>query len=150
MSASAQLLTMNAEHRTMIDTPPPHVAVMILCHNHEHHLRYCVASAPPHEGVEVGVLMVDDASTDSSTDVAPSIANEKSRVTVIAHRQNVDGLFRRGRRALGTSGGSLRTRISRDRSGDPARRPPRGGDGDNRSRQACPGREAFTLRTSEP
>jgi glycosyltransferase involved in cell wall biosynthesis len=67
---------------------PPRVTVVIPCYNYGHFLPDCVASALDHDGVDVDVIIVDDASPDGSGDVAEEIAAREPRVSVIRHETN--------------------------------------------------------------
>jgi glycosyltransferase involved in cell wall biosynthesis len=62
--------------------------VVIPCYNYGHFLPDAVASALDQTGVDVEVLIVDDASPDGSAAVARSLAAADPRVDVIAHEIN--------------------------------------------------------------
>jgi glycosyltransferase involved in cell wall biosynthesis len=65
------------------------VSVVIPCHNYGHFLRDAANSVlTGQDGVEVRVLIIDDASTDNSVEVAKAIAEQDSRVEVTAHSVN--------------------------------------------------------------
>jgi glycosyltransferase involved in cell wall biosynthesis len=65
------------------------VSVVIPCYNYGHYLRAAVASVLDEQpGVDVAVLIIDDASTDDSADVAQDIAASDERVSVEVHRSN--------------------------------------------------------------
>jgi hypothetical protein len=68
--------------------PTPMVSVVIPCYNYAHYLPAAVASVLAQKGVEVQVIVVDDASIDDSLVVAERLAAEDSRVVVISHRKN--------------------------------------------------------------
>lgn len=70
-------------------TTRPHVSVVIPCYNYGHYLPQAVASALDQSGVDVDVLIVDDASTDGSDRVALEIAGSDPRVDVLLHETNV-------------------------------------------------------------
>ncbi|MBY6436599.1 glycosyltransferase [Rhodococcus kroppenstedtii] len=79
----------------------PTVSVVVPCYNYGRYLPYAVRSALDQPGVDVEVIVVDDASTDGSAEVAESLAAEDDRVVVVRHRVNLrhiatynDGLFR--------------------------------------------------------
>jgi glycosyltransferase involved in cell wall biosynthesis len=79
----------------MIKTSPqpprskPTVSVIVPCYKYGHFLPSCVRSILDQEGVEVDVLIVDDASPDDSAEVAHRLAAEDSRVRVIVHETNM-------------------------------------------------------------
>jgi glycosyltransferase involved in cell wall biosynthesis len=65
------------------------VSVVIPCYNYGHFLPECVGSVLTGQpGVDVRVLVIDDASTDGSAQVAKQLAADDSRVEVITHSQN--------------------------------------------------------------
>src|SRR5215472_13164379 len=65
------------------------VSVVIPCYKYGHFLEEAVASAlDDQEGVEVRVLIIDDASPDDSAEVAAKIAARDPRVDVIVHEAN--------------------------------------------------------------
>lgn len=67
----------------------PTVSVVVPCYNYGRYLRQCVGSVLDNQpGLEVEVIVVDDASTDDSLSIARSIAAEDHRVRVIAHGSN--------------------------------------------------------------
>ncbi|MEI7057908.1 glycosyltransferase [Nocardioides sp. CCNWLW239] len=79
----------------------PSVSVVIPCYNYGHYLPQAVAGALAQDGVDVDVLIVDDASPDGSADVARSLAAADPRVDVLVHERNAghiqtynDGLSR--------------------------------------------------------
>jgi glycosyltransferase involved in cell wall biosynthesis len=63
------------------------VDVVIPCYNYGRFLKACVDSVLDQSGVDVRVLIIDDASSDHSLSVARELAAD-SRVTVIAHPTN--------------------------------------------------------------
>jgi GT2 family glycosyltransferase len=65
------------------------VSVVIPCYNYGHFLPEAVSSALDDQpGTDVRVLVIDDASTDGSADVAGVIAAADARVEVVAHTVN--------------------------------------------------------------
>lgn len=65
------------------------VSVVIPCYNYGHFLEDAVTSVlDDQEGVEVRVLIIDDASPDDSAEVARKIAARDSRVEVTVHATN--------------------------------------------------------------
>jgi glycosyltransferase involved in cell wall biosynthesis len=67
----------------------PTVSVVIPCYRYGHFLPSCVRSVLDQEGVDVDVLIIDDASPDDSAEVAHRLAKEDSRVRVIVHETNM-------------------------------------------------------------
>ncbi|HUI49493.1 MAG TPA: glycosyltransferase [Acidimicrobiia bacterium] len=63
------------------------VSVVIPCYNYAHYLRGCVESVLSQEGVDVQVLIIDDASSDDTAGVATDLARD-ARVTFWRHEQN--------------------------------------------------------------
>ena len=65
------------------------VSVVIPCYNYGHFLEECVASVlDDQEGVDVRVLIIDDASPDNSAESARKIAAREPRVEVAVHTTN--------------------------------------------------------------
>src|SRR5579859_8195239 len=65
------------------------VSVVIPCYKYGHYLEECVASVlDDQEGVDVRVLVIDDASPDDSAEVARKIAAREPRVEVLVHTVN--------------------------------------------------------------
>ena len=67
---------------------PPLVSVVIPCYNYGRYLYDCVGSVTSQLGVQLEVIIVDDASVDNSLSIANAIANVDSRVRVIGHVAN--------------------------------------------------------------
>ena len=61
---------------------------MVPCYRYGHFLPDAVASALDQEGVDVDVLIVDDASPDDSAAVAHALADRDPRVRVLVHEEN--------------------------------------------------------------
>ena len=66
----------------------PRVSVVIPCYNYGRYLPDAVASALGQVGVDVDVLIVDDASPDGSAEVAGRLAAGDPRITVVRHEVN--------------------------------------------------------------
>jgi glycosyltransferase involved in cell wall biosynthesis len=65
------------------------VSVVIPCYKYGHFLEECVASVLDNQqGVDVRVLIIDDASPDNSAEVAEKIAAREPRVDVRVHSTN--------------------------------------------------------------
>jgi glycosyltransferase involved in cell wall biosynthesis len=65
------------------------VSVIIPCYKYGHFLEACVASVlSDQDGVDVRVLIIDDASPDGSAEVAREIAAREPRVEVAVHTTN--------------------------------------------------------------
>ena len=64
------------------------IDVIIPCYNYGRFLYQCVNSVLGQVGVDVRVLVIDDASPDNTAEVAAALARENPRVTVIRHSTN--------------------------------------------------------------
>jgi hypothetical protein len=64
------------------------VDVIIPCYNYGHYLRGCVASVLGQTGVDVRVLVIDDASPDDTPTVAAHLVAQDSRVEYRRHQTN--------------------------------------------------------------
>ncbi|MDM8083236.1 glycosyltransferase [Cellulomonas cellasea] len=69
-------------------TAEPTVTVVVPCYNYGRYLPQVVASVLTQERVRADVVIVDDASTDDSLQVARALAEADKRVTVLAHEAN--------------------------------------------------------------
>ena len=89
------------------------VTVIIPCFNYAAYVAQAVHSAVAQTGVEVDVVIVDDCSTDHSLAVARELAQQNSRVQVLANRHNLGpvGTFNRG---LATATGEFLVRLDAD------------------------------------
>lgn len=66
----------------------PVFSVIIPAYNNSRYLPQCVRSITEQDFRDVEVLIIDDASTDDTYDVARRIAQDDTRVTVLRHAQN--------------------------------------------------------------
>lgn len=66
----------------------PTVSVVVPCYNYGHFLPDAVSSALDHSGLDLEVIVVDDASTDDSAEVARRLAERDARVRVLVHPAN--------------------------------------------------------------
>lgn len=90
VSMSAERLRERARVRpSSLPGPPASVSVVISCFNYGRFLRQCVESALSQEGVDVDVIIVDDASTDESLKTARELEGAHENVTVLAHVCNL-------------------------------------------------------------
>ena len=64
------------------------VSVVVPCFNYGHFLFESVGSALAQRGVKVEVVIVDDASTDDSAQVAQAVVDSDSRVRLVRHGSN--------------------------------------------------------------
>jgi glycosyltransferase involved in cell wall biosynthesis len=62
--------------------------VVIPCYNYGRFLEGCVQSVLSQEDVDVDVLIIDDASTDDSGDVARSLGARENRIKILRHDTN--------------------------------------------------------------
>jgi hypothetical protein len=67
----------------------PRVSVVIPLYNYGHFLGECIGSILGQAGVDVDVLVIDDASTDGSLNAAREIAAADPRIKVVAHVNNM-------------------------------------------------------------
>lgn len=67
----------------------PRVSVVVPCYNYGAFLPECVHSVLRQPRVDVDVVVVDDASTDGSGEVAHALAVADDRVRVLRHRSNL-------------------------------------------------------------
>jgi Glycosyl transferase family 2 len=65
------------------------VTVLITCYNYGRFLNQCVASVLAQEGANVRIIIVDDASTDDSAQIAAALARQDPRVRLISLPQNL-------------------------------------------------------------
>lgn len=64
------------------------VDVIVPCCDYGHFLRECVASVQAQHGVQVRVLVIDDASTDDTAEIATQLAAADGRITFRRHAVN--------------------------------------------------------------
>jgi glycosyltransferase involved in cell wall biosynthesis len=64
------------------------VDVIVPCYRYAHFLRECVDSVLAQPGVDVRVLILDDASPDNTPEVAAALARADARVTYVRHAAN--------------------------------------------------------------
>jgi hypothetical protein len=65
------------------------VSVIIPCYNYGRFLGQCVDSVLSQDGVDVEVLVIDDASPDGSGEVAAELACDQPRVRLVRHARNL-------------------------------------------------------------
>src|SRR5215472_4824801 len=91
------------------------VSVVIPCYKYGHFLEEAVASAlDDQEGVEVRVLIIDDASPDDSAEVARKIAARDPRVELIVHEVNKGNIATFNEGLLEWADGDYCTLVSAD------------------------------------
>lgn len=66
----------------------PRIDVVVPCYQYGRYLRACVGSILAQDVADLRVLVIDNASTDDSVEVAQALAAEDQRVEVVAHRRN--------------------------------------------------------------
>jgi Glycosyl transferase family 2 len=79
---------MSAVRRPRRAAMRPTVSVVIPCYRYGRFLPDCVRSVLGQHGVDVRVLIIDDASPDDSAEVAARLAAEDDRVEVLIHERN--------------------------------------------------------------
>jgi glycosyltransferase involved in cell wall biosynthesis len=91
------------------------VSVVIPCYNYGHLLDEAITSVlDDQEGVDVRVLIIDDASTDDSADTARKIAAREPRVEVIVHAINKGHIATYNEGLLGWADGDYCVLMSAD------------------------------------
>jgi glycosyltransferase involved in cell wall biosynthesis len=91
------------------------VSVLIPCYKYGHFLEDAVASVlDDQEGVDVRVLIIDDASPDDSAEVARKIAAREPRVEVIVHETNKGNIATFNEGLLEWADGDYCTLVSAD------------------------------------
>ncbi|MFT3731429.1 MAG: glycosyltransferase family A protein [Hyphomicrobium sp.] len=65
------------------------VDVVITCYQYARYLRDCVSSVLAQDLRDIRVLIIDNASTDGSADIARALGKEDSRVSVVAREKNL-------------------------------------------------------------
>ncbi|SFN98844.1 Glycosyl transferase family 2 [Geodermatophilus obscurus] len=76
-------------HRALPLSAPARVSVVVPCYRYGRYLHDVVASALDQPGLDVDVLVVDDASPDDSAAIAHAIAEEEPRVRVVVNDPNL-------------------------------------------------------------
>jgi glycosyltransferase involved in cell wall biosynthesis len=92
----------------------PRVSVVIPCYKYGRFLRNCVRSILEQEGVDVRVLIIDDASPDDSAQVALRLAAEDERVEARVHAVNQGHIATYNEGLLGWADGDYSVLISAD------------------------------------
>ncbi|WP_449394508.1 glycosyltransferase family 2 protein [Devosia riboflavina] len=69
------------------------VDVVVPCYNYARYLPTCVGSVLSQSGVDVRVLIINDASPDDTRQVADGLAQSDSRIRVIHHETNKGHIF---------------------------------------------------------
>ena len=78
--------------RPLADGRQPCVTVVVLCYNYGHFLPQCLGSLLTQTGVDVKIMVIDDASPDGSGEVAEELAAADKRITVIRHVRNMGNI----------------------------------------------------------
>jgi len=92
----------------------PSVSVVIPCYRYGHFLARCVRSVLDQEGVDVRVLIIDDASPDDSAETALQLAAEDERVEARVHEVNQGHIATYNEGLLGWADGDYSVLISAD------------------------------------
>lgn len=98
--------------RSLADGAKPRVTVVVPCYNYARYLRSSVGSALAQDGVDVNVVIVDDASTDDSAEVAEELAKDP-RVRLVRHTRN-QGHVETSNEALGYASGKYLVKLDAD------------------------------------
>src|SRR3954451_22899935 len=94
--------------------PRPTVSVVIPCYKYGRFLPACVRSILDQEGVDVRVLIIDDASPDDSAQMALALAAADERVEVRVHEVNKGHIATYNEGLLGWADGDYSVLISAD------------------------------------
>jgi glycosyltransferase involved in cell wall biosynthesis len=78
----------NVSTHIKADRRLPTVSVIVPCYNYGHFLPDCIASILAQEGVNIDILIIDDASPDGSGEVASALAERDPHIAVIRHKVN--------------------------------------------------------------
>jgi hypothetical protein len=92
----------------------PTVSVVIPCYRYGHFLAQCVGSVLDQDGVDVRVLIIDDASPDGSGDVARALAAGDDRVEARVHAANMGHIATYNEGLLGWADGDYSVLLSAD------------------------------------
>ena len=79
---------MGSTSRAREAVAPSRVSVIVPCYNYAHYLTDCVQSVLSQTGVDVEILIIDDASTDETGALAASLSTRDPRVQVKRHSHN--------------------------------------------------------------
>jgi GT2 family glycosyltransferase len=88
MPSSAPSSELAAEAKSRREGTLARIDVFIPCYNYGRFLYQCVNSVLGQVGVDVRVLIIDDASPDNTAEIAAALAREDPRVTVTRHVTN--------------------------------------------------------------
>ncbi len=75
-------------HRPVPLTRRPRASVVVPCYNYGRFLPELISGLLDQPGIDVDVLIVDDASPDGSGEVAEALAADEPRVSVLRHATN--------------------------------------------------------------
>ncbi|WP_407119862.1 glycosyltransferase family 2 protein [Bradyrhizobium sp. STM 3561] len=71
-----------------LESAPARVSVVVPCYNYGRFLPDCLKSILTQEGVDIDIIVVDDASTDQSSQIARRFTDADSRVKLIRNSRN--------------------------------------------------------------
>ncbi len=91
----------------------PTVSVFVTCYGYGSFLPGCVESVLSQEGVDVEVIVLDDASPDDSAEVASALAARDPRVRAVLHDTN-QGMIATANEALDLVGGDYVVKLDAD------------------------------------
>jgi len=96
-----------------VDAAPARVTVVIPCFNYARYLPDAVGSVLAQDGVDLDVVIVDDASTDDSALIAESFVANDARVRLVRHVTNL-GHVETSNEALGLATGEFVVKLDAD------------------------------------
>jgi GT2 family glycosyltransferase len=92
---------------------PPRISVVVPCYNYARYLPGAVGSALAQPDVDVDVVIVDDASTDASAEVAEELERGDDRVRLVRHARNA-GHVETSNEALSLATGEFVVKLDAD------------------------------------
>ena len=103
-----------SEQKSAVALPQlPKVTVVVPCYNYGHFLSQCISSVLTQKGIDVTVLVIDDASTDQSASVAAALAQKDRRVRLLALPENL-GMIKAMNRGLREVNGDYFVKLDAD------------------------------------
>ena len=67
----------------------PLVSIIVTCYNHAHYLPFCIESIQRGKFKDFEIIIINDASTDNSLEVAKKYASNDKRIVIINNKKNL-------------------------------------------------------------